>query len=185
MKHAYLPHLTPEEYLAFEEKSDAKHEYLAGQIYAMVGVKDVHNLIAGNIYSQLRTKLRGGPYRVFVSDVKVQVEKANAFYYPDIFVTCDPRDTDPYIKRHPCLIVEVISPSTEATDRREKLVNYRTLESLEEYLLVSQEQKLIDVYRKEAGGGWGVDTLTEGDVVQLMSLGVEFALAEVYEDVHF
>ncbi|MGH8467610.1 MAG: Uma2 family endonuclease [Gammaproteobacteria bacterium] len=157
MKHARLTHLTSEEYLASENDNPAKHEYVAGQLHAMVGVRDTHNAIALNVASQLRSTLRGGPCRVFMSDVKVRVEEADAFYYPDVFVTCDARDTDPYVKRYPSLVI-----ATEAIDRREKLLNYRKLPSLHEYVLIGSAQRWIEIYRLEADGSWTVATL-EGD----------------------
>ena len=92
--------------------------------------------------------------------MKIRVEAADAFYYPDVFVTCDPRDTEPYFKRFPCLIVEVLSPSTEAVDRREKLRHYRMLETLKEYMLVSIEERKVEIFRRELTGEWLVDTLT-------------------------
>jgi Uma2 family endonuclease len=184
MQHARLTYVSFEDYLAYEQRSDTRHEYVAGQIYAMVGTTDRHNVIAGNIYVALRAKLRGGPCRVFMSDVKVRIEKANASYYPDVFVTCDGRDLAPYVKYHPCLVVEVLSHSTEGTDRREKLLNYRQLDSLQEYLLVDSDRQRIEVYRREADGGWTVDTLSGDEKLELSSVAVALPLAEIYADVN-
>ena len=121
-----------EEYLQLEEKSEMRHEYLGGQIFAMSGGSKEHNLIAGNIYSRLRSHLRGSSCSVFMADMKVKIELANQandiFYYPDVVVTCDDQDQDRFFLNYPCLIIEVLSPSTETTDKREKLVNYKTLE---------------------------------------------------------
>jgi len=183
MQHARLTYVSYEDYLAYEQRSGDQHEYVAGQIYAMVGVTDRHNLIAGNIYVALRAKLRGGPCRVFMSDVKVRIEAADACYYPDVFVTCDGRDQDPYVKQHPCIVLEVLSPSTEGTDRREKLLNYRKLDSLQEYVLVASDRQRIEVYRREADGGWTVDTLSRDEVLELNSVAVALPLAEVYAEV--
>ena len=113
-QHARLTYISYEDYLAYEQHSGDKHEYVAGQIYAMVGTTDRHNLIALNIASYVRTQLRGSPCRVFMSDVKVRIEMADASYYPDVFVTCDGRDQDPYVKHYPCLVVEVLSPRPKA-----------------------------------------------------------------------
>ncbi len=183
MQHARLTYVSYEDYLAYEQRSDDKHEYVAGQVYAMVGTTDRHNLIALNIAAYLRTKLHGGPCRVFMSDVKVRIEVANASYYPDVFVTCDGRDLDPYVKRYPCMVVEVLSPSTEGTDRREKLLNYRQLDSLQEYVLVDSDRRRIEVYRREADGGWVVDTLSGDEALELKSVAVALPLAEVYAEV--
>ncbi len=116
-----------------------------------------------------------------MSDVKVRVEEADAFYYPDVFVTCDPRDTDPYIKRYPCLVLEVLSPSTEGIDRREKLLNYRKLQSLREYVLIGSEQRLIEIYRLDGEGSWTVATLEGDEGLELNSLCIEIPAAEIYQ----
>ena len=184
MKRARLTCFSVEDYLQFERASDVRHEYVSGQIFAMVGTTDAHNTAALNIASLLRDHLRGGPCRAYISDMKLRVDAADAFYYPDVFVTCDPRDSDsPHYKRFPSLIVEVLSPSTETLDRREKLRNYRTLETLQEYVLVSVEERTIEVFRREPTGEWTVDTLTEGDPVELHSVQLTLSVAQVYEDV--
>ncbi len=151
----------------------------------MAGASEEHNLIVGNIYALLRPHLRGTTCRPFVSDMKVKVEtqKVDIFYYPDILVTCDPQDNDRYVKTHPNLIVEVLSDSTETTDRREKLVNYQTLESLREYVLVSQDEIKVEVYRKDAQGNWSVQTLGKGDDVEFNSVGLTLTMTDIYEDV--
>jgi len=185
MKHARLTHLTSEEYLTSENDSPTKHEYVAGQLYAMVGVRDTHNAISLNVASRLRSTLRGGPCRVSMSDIKVRVEEADAFYYPDVFVTCDARDTDPYVKRYPSLVIEVLSPSTEAIDRREKLLNYRKVPSLHEYVLIGSEQRRIEIYRLEADGSWTVATLEGDEDLELSSVGTALPAEEIYQDVTF
>lgn len=183
MKHARLTYMTPEEYLALEQASDTRHDYVNGQMYAMVGVKDVHNRIALNIASFLRAALRGSACQVYMSDVKVRVAPANVYYYPDVFVTCDRADTDPYVKSHPCLVVEVLSPNTEGTDRREKLIHYRELPSLREYVLVGSETRQVEVYRRESDA-WTLDTLTEdNETFELQSVGQRMSVSEVYEGV--
>lgn len=130
--------LTVEEYLALEESAPVKHEYVAGTIHAMVGTTKRHNQIAGNIFAHLWNRTRSGPCRVYASDVKVRVE--DVFYYPDVMVACDPADDDPLVEHNPCLIVEVTPPSTESTDRREKMFNYREIPSLKAYLIVDQNR---------------------------------------------
>lgn len=143
-----------EEYLQLEQTSEIRHEYLGGQIFAMVGASEEHNLITTNIIALLRPHLRGSSCRAFVSDmkVKIEIEKADIFYYPDIIVTCDPQDNERYFKTRPSLIIEVLSPSTEITDRREKFLHYQTLENLQEYVLVSQDEIKVEVYHKDAQG---------------------------------
>jgi Uma2 family endonuclease len=142
------------EYLDGEQRSDIRHEYLAGRVYAMVGAGEKHNLIAGNLFFHLRAAARGKECGVFISDMKVRVAQNDAFYYPDVMVTCDAQDTEPLHKHTPCLIVEVLSPATESIDRREKLTAYRMLPSLRYYLLASQNQRRVEIYRRDGDGKW-------------------------------
>ena len=176
--------LTAEEYLKFEQDGDIRHEYVAGQIYAMAGASEEHNLITGNIFALIRPHLRGGTCRAFVADMKVKVEtqQADIFYYPDLLVTCDPEDNQKYFKTSPNLIVEVLSGSTETTDKREKRVNYQTIESLQEYVLVSQDEIKVEVYRRD-NDNWTVETLNTNDNLNLDSVGLNLTIADIYEDV--
>jgi Uma2 family endonuclease len=175
--------LTVDEYLETERASPVRHEYLAGQVYAMAGASDAHNRIALNIASRLLARARGGPCRVFMSDMKLRIEAANAFYYPDVFVTCDPEDPENYFKTHPCLIIEVTSPTTAVIDRREKLLAYKKIASLREYVLISQEEMSVEFYRLDRGGHWWVETLGAEDALKLESVEMEIAVKEIYEDV--
>lgn len=138
MQQAYLPSLSIDDYLAGELASEIRHEYVDGEVYAMAGAGRAHNLIVTNIVARLRVKARGTPCLVFATDMKVRVGAWNAFYYPDVAVSCDPSDDNEFYLTAPCLIVEVLSPSTEGIDRREKLLAHRTLESLREYVLIAQ-----------------------------------------------
>lgn len=183
MHHARLTRLNADDYLEGELKSDIRHEYVDGEVYAMAGAGEAHNLIALNVASRLRGAARGGPCRVFISDMKVRVAAWNAFYYPDVLAVCDASDTQTYFKEKPCLIVEVLSSSTESIDRREKMLAYRTLTSLREYVLIAQDKRQIEVYRRGEDGAWSLETLTEGDVLQLECVGATLSLDEVYEDV--
>jgi Uma2 family endonuclease len=128
--------LTVEEYLAGEERSEVRHEYLGDAVYAMAGASIEHNIISGNIYSSLRAHLRGKPCGAFMAAVKVRLEfvSDDVFYYPDVMVACDPRDTDRFFKRFPRGLIEVMSESTERIDRREKRLSYQQIETLEEYV---------------------------------------------------
>ena len=150
--------LTVEEYLKSEQDGEIRHEYVAGQIFAMAGASEEHNLIVGNIFALLRPHLRGSSCRAFVSDMKVKVkaQKADIFYYPDLLVTCDPNDRERYFKTNPNLIVEVLSDYTETTDKRENRINYQTIDSLQEYVLVSQDEIKVEIYRKDNKGNWTV-----------------------------
>ncbi|HYN79752.1 MAG TPA: Uma2 family endonuclease, partial [Lamprocystis sp. (in: g-proteobacteria)] len=136
--------ISVEEYLQGEPASPIRHEYIAGQVFAMAGAGEAHNRIAGNLFFHLRAATRGTPCGVFINDMKVRVTTHDAFYYPDVLLTCDPRDRESLYKEAPCLIAEVLSPSTEVIDRREKLIAYRTLEALRYYLLVAQDRRRVE-----------------------------------------
>jgi Uma2 family endonuclease len=172
--------LSPEDYLEGERHSMVRHEYVAGQLYAMTGASDTHNLIAGALYAALRARLRGGPCRVFIADMKVRT--AEAFYYPDVLVGCDPADTEPYYKTRPSLIVEVSSPSTERADALEKRVAYQGLDSLVEYALVAQERMEVLLYRRTLEG-WDLLTFGPGDRVAFRSVDLELPIEAIYEDI--
>lgn len=179
--------ITVEEYLNLEKDAQIRHEYVAGQIYAMTGSSREHNLIAGNILALLRPHLRGSSCRAFVSDMKVEIQtrsqRADFVYYPDVVVTCDPLDRERYFLTSPCLVVEILSPSTQATDKREKRINYQTIESLQEYVLVSQDETKVEIYRRDKNNNWTVETLNKDDSLQLNSVGLMLTMADVYEDV--
>ena len=177
--------LTVEEYLKLEQDAEIRHEYLAGRIYAMAGASEAHNLIVGNIFALLRPHLRGSSCRAFVSDMKVKVktQQADIFYYPDLLVTCDPNDNKKYFKINPSLIVEVLSDSTETTDKREKRINYQTIESLKEYVLVSQDEIKVEVYRRDNNDNWTVETLGKNDNLTLDSMELTLTMSDIYEDV--
>ncbi|MBD2484266.1 Uma2 family endonuclease [Planktothrix sp. FACHB-1365] len=177
-----LPLLTVENYLNAEANSQTRHEYVGGYVFAMAGASEEHNIIAGNILALLRPHLRGSSCRVFVSDMKVKVQD-DIFYYPDLLVTCNPQDNHRYFKTQPSLIIEVLSESTETTDRREKLMNYQTLDSLKEYVLVSQNQMQVEVYRQDDQGNWTIQILGQKDDLILESVGLTLTMAQIYEDV--
>jgi Uma2 family endonuclease len=174
-----LTPLSVEEYLEREKRSDVRHEFIEGYLYAMVGASRRHNLIALSIERMLHAALRGTPCRAFVSDLKVQV--GERFFYPDVVVSCS-GSLDEHIEREPKLIVEVLSPSTEARDRMEKRLAYQSLASLEEYVLVAQDRVHIEVYRR-GGPAWVVERYEAGDTARLESVGTSFATEQIYEDV--
>ncbi|MCZ6554331.1 MAG: Uma2 family endonuclease [SAR324 cluster bacterium] len=182
ISHARLPHISVEDYLDNEKTAEVKHEYVAGRVFAMVGASRAHNSIMLNLASLLRDHVESGPCQVFVADVKVRVDAVDAFYYPDVAVTCDPDDNDEYFLTRPCLIVEVLSPTTEATDRREKLLAYQTLPSLREYVLVDQREPHLEVFRRE-GRDWWRDTHAAGDRLTFGSVGLTLDVDAVYRGV--
>jgi Uma2 family endonuclease len=175
-----------DDYLQGEQQSQIRHEYVAGRVFAMAGAGETHNRIAGNLFFHLRAATRGTPCGVFISDMKVRVTAHEVFYYPDVILTCDPTDREPLYKTAPCLIAEVLSKSTEAIDRREKLLAYRALPSLRYYLLVSQDRPLVELYRREPDGGWRVDVCEDGALAfDCGGLELRLTLADLYEDVAF
>jgi len=136
-------------YLAWEERQAEKHEYLSGEVFAMVGARREHVVLAGNLFASLKQRLRGGPCQAYVSGLKLHVEAADAFFYPDVMVSCDPRDrTSGQYINHPTLIVEVLSDSTAAFDRGNKFAAYRTLDSLQEYVLVDIKARRVETFRR-------------------------------------
>lgn len=174
--------MTPEEYLAYEAESPVKHEYVQGEVFAMSGTTKNHNLVTSNMHVMLRTALRGGPCRAYIAEVKVRVESANAYFYPDVHATCDPRDhDDPLVSRHPSVIVEVLSDSTADYDRGGKFAMYRQLESLREYVLVDSREQRVDVFRRSEHG-WVYVPLEAGDTLSLESVGVTVPVAALYEE---
>lgn len=172
-----------EEYLEGEKISEIRHEYVNGEVYTMSGTNRRHNIIASNAHGRLRSHLRGGECQSYIVDVKVYVAAHNSFYYPDVVVTCDPQDNDEYIIKQPRLIVEILSPSTEMTDRREKLFAYQKIESLIEYIIIEQDKVGAIRYFRNAQGQWLKEELAADEVLTLESVELRFSLAELYEDV--
>ena len=178
-----LVHVSVEDYLEGEKTGPVRHEYVAGQVFAREGVSARHNGIALNLATRFRRHVRGGPCRVFMSAMKVRIEALDLFYYPDVIVSCDPEDRAEFFVNRPCLIVEVTSPSTEATDRREKLLAYIKLDSLREYVLIAEDEVKADVYHRDEKGYWWFETLTEIDELRMESVGLNIPLLELYEDI--
>ncbi len=173
------------EYLEAELKSEVRHEYFDGEVFAMAGASEEHNFIAGNLYSMIRQKLKGNSCKVFMSDMKVRVKvkETDIFYYPDVMVTCDPLDRDRYSKTSPSLIIEVLSKNTRLIDKREKLLSYQNILSLQEYILISQDEIKVEVYRLNEKGSWIKETLIKGDELQLNSIDLTLTMNDIYEDV--
>jgi len=179
------PTMSVEEYFELEENNpDTRYEYLDGYVYMMSGGSANHATISGNIYAILKSFLRGGPCRVYNSDMKVRVSEKR-YFHPDVTVTCDPRDRGTAdLIQSPRLVIEVLSPSTEAHDRGRKLQCYLACPSIEEYLLVDTRSVRIEIYRKEQKK-WVYDAFGADDEVELTTLGVRFPVIDAYEDVIF
>jgi len=177
-----------EEYLAWDELQPGRHEYVGGEVYAMVGTRAWHNIIAGNAYVWLRQVLRGGPCRVYITDHKLQVSEAGDHLYPDVMVTCDPRDQpgaeDRFI-RHPWLVVEVLSDSTAAYDRGRKFELYRTIDTLTHYLLIEQDRPHADLFFKNPQGQWVLQPMADTDEMLIEQLGSPWPVSGLYDEVDF
>jgi Uma2 family endonuclease len=179
-------YFTPEEYFDWEEKQLERHELIDGFVYAMSGGTQNHSAIKLNIGSLIQAHLRGSQCRVFNSDLKVNIVKTSNYTYPDLSVTCDDRDREStkYIT-YPCLIVEVLSSSTEAYDRGKKFEKYRRNPSLIDYVLVSSEEIAIDIYHKNNAGDWVILSYREGDQVELKSIDLIVPIEQFYEEIVF
>lgn len=182
----YTPMAT-EDYLQLEARSPLRHEYINGEIFAMTGGSLRHNVIALSLASALRTHLHNTPCRAFMNDVRVRVLKTNAYYYPDILVNCG-RDTQAMDLASgevddAVLIVEILSQSTEAIDRREKLLAYRTLPSLAEYTLISQDDARVEIHRRRGDIGWEKIEYSGDEIVELASVKLQISMRDIYEGV--
>lgn len=179
-------YISPEEYLELEETSSIKHEYRQGQVYAMAGASNTHVIISGNVFAMLRNYLRVKGCQAYISDTKAHIEKMDIYYYPDVIVSCDSRDKAfNNFLRYPCLIIEVLSPTTEAFDRGDKFADYRNLTTLQEYVLVSQNKINVDVFRRNLEGQWVLYSYGKEENLHLASVDFQCSINDVYEDVSF
>ena len=200
--HAAQTRLTPEEYIAFERKAlpDSeiiRHEYLNGELIAMSGASRAHNLITGNIFGELRTLLRGSGCETYANEMRVSSPLTSSYFYPDVVVVCEePRFEDEVFDTllNPIILVEVLSPSTEAYDRGEKFAHYRQLASLQEYILVAQDKVFVEHYRRQekqgtapvTGKDWIFTDFQElEEILSLTSIQCDLPLQEIYERVAF
>ncbi|HMO64874.1 MAG TPA: Uma2 family endonuclease [Verrucomicrobiota bacterium] len=171
-------------YLALEEHAAERHELVGGVMYAMAGETTTHNLITQNLFLAVHGRVRGRGCRPFFNGVKLRLPVATTFYYPDLMVTCDPRDTDERFIQHPRLIIEVLSESTQATDRREKLFAYLQIPTMEEYVLVSSLTREVVVHRRAEG--WEPRPLpSDAPELPLATLDLRLPLDRIYEGVTF
>ncbi|RUS93607.1 hypothetical protein DSM106972_095970 [Dulcicalothrix desertica PCC 7102] len=196
----FIP-MSPQEYLSWEEQQPIKYEYVNGEVFAMTGRTLPHNSVALNLASALKNHLRGKGCKVFMADAKLGISKKGPYHYPDVMVTCDERDlTSRKIVQFPCLIVEVLSPGTEAYDRGTKFRHYRRLKTLKEYVLIDAEKICLECYRINERGKWELTsylidetdetikvTNTEVDEIEvcLTSVDFNFPISLLYEDVVF
>lgn len=184
MQTAEQIHLSAEEFLAWEETQTEKHEFVAGEVFAMTGARREHVVVSGNIFAALKQRLRGTPCKTYIADLKLHVEAADAFFYPDVMVSCDQKDnTAKQFIANPKVIVEVLSESTADYDRGGKFVAYRKLDSLQEYLIVDVDNRRVECFRRTNHNDWLLhDYVGEADC-ELTSLGLSLPMAEIFEDI--
>jgi Uma2 family endonuclease len=178
-----LPRMTVEEYLQFEAAAPTKHEYVAGEVYAMSGVTRRHARIVMNITGRLWGAARGGPCEVISVDVKLRAA-TDRIYYPDVMVLCTPGPDEDVVLHDPCLLVEVTSPSTARTDRSEKLGAYQGVPSLRAYLIVDHRRRRVERHWRDAAGAWQRDEIVGEGRVPVPCPATELALDDIYEGVH-
>ena len=178
--------MTAQEFLAWDANEPLRHEFVRGDVFAFADAEERHVMVTGNVYVALRAHLRGTSCRTFITDMKLRVEAADCYFYPDVIVTCSSVDAaDPLIKREPVLVlvVEVLSPSTAAYDRGDKFAAYRLLPSLREMLLVDPDSRRCDLYRKGADGLWVLHTFEPGQAVRLQSVGLDLGAEALWDEV--
>jgi Uma2 family endonuclease len=176
------------EYLKLEETAKEKHEYIAGRAYAMTGASFAHNIIVANLMRVLHDPVRRSGCYVVSNDMKVKIATLDSYYYPDVIVTCEKPAPTAVCVTAPHLIVEVLSPTTMSIDRREKLLAYRSIESLTEYVLVNQDKMEVEIYRKNDASSWKRTEYKANDTVQFHSLPcgtLQIPIASVYDGLDF
>lgn len=180
----YPPQMTAEAYLLWESQQEMRHEYFDGEIFAMSGGTLSHNDLAINVLSLLRPTVRANGCRINMSDAKVNVTRLNAYFYPDLVVSCHPTDlTAQNALTEPALIVEVLSPSTRDYDRGDKFKSYQALSSLQEYVLIDSDRIAVEYFRRGEGRMWLYTRYEAGETLELQSLGIEVSVDAIYEGV--
>jgi Uma2 family endonuclease len=178
--------LTAAEFLTWEIAQPERHEFVNGEVFAMAGAEDRHVTVAGNLYILLRQHLSGTPCRTFMSDMRLQIAAANAYFYPDVMVTCSSTDAaSSMTKSEPVLLVEVLSASTAAYDRGDKFAHYRRITTLQEYVLIDIDTRSTDVYRKGADGLWVLHPFEAAQTVRLASINVDITAQALFAEVEF
>ncbi len=183
------PYYSLEDYFALEERGEGKHEYFRGEIFAMTGGTERHNLITGNVIGELRNQLRGKGCKVYPSDLRVKIEATGLYTYPDTLVICGPvqfEGTRRDSVTNPVLIAEVLSPSTEGYDRGRKFQQYREIPSLRAYLLIAQDAMRVEYYARQNGQEWRfTDYITPEARIHLEAVDATVTLADIYDQVQF
>ena len=177
--------LSVEDYLEGEKISPVRHEYVEGEVFAMAGASDNHARVVRNIMAELTFRLRDSNCEPFSNDIKVRVTQ-KVYYYPDILVSCEDSPENPYFRNHPILIIEVASPSTEKIDRREKLLFYQQMPSVQEYAIIDQRKINIELHRRQPDATWITYYFDESDTeIEFQSVEMTLPLTEIYRRVRF
>lgn len=181
-----IAYITPDEYLKSERGAEVRHEYVDGSIYSMAGESRRHNRIALKLAMLFENHLEATDCETYFEGVNLQIN-ARTYYYPDVLVTCETeKDDDKYIIRFPSLIVEVLSPSTASTDKREKLLAYKTLDSVQEYAIVWQDEKRVELHRRQDATNWLTFFFTQdNDEIEFDSIKFQTTVAEIYRGISF
>jgi Uma2 family endonuclease len=177
--------MTAAEYFIWEQTQTDRHEFWDGEVIAMSGGTRNHNRVSANFFRLLDDALSNRHCEVYINDVKVQIEPNRKFFYPDVVVTCDEREDDPMLVQFPCLIIEVLSPSTEAYDRGIKFAQYRRSSTLQEYVLVQVDEPMVEVFRRNQAGEWVLSEYNLTDHLLLKSINIEIAIADIYRQIEF
>lgn len=178
------PVFSAADYLAWEAAQAERHEFVAGEVFAMAGAEDRHVTVAMNLAFALRGHLDGGPCRTYMSDMRLFVAACQSYFYPDVLVTCSDKDRHSrLVKTEPALIIEVLSPGTRAYDRGLKLSHYCQLPSLQEYLLIDIDSRCCELHRLGADGLWVLHTFGKGQAVTLASVGLSLSAAQIFAQV--
>ncbi|HYI14417.1 MAG TPA: Uma2 family endonuclease [Thermomicrobiales bacterium] len=178
------PILTVNEYLALNETSTIRHEYIDGHIYALAGASKRHNDIVINVVTRFREAARRSECRVRTLEIMLRVSESR-YYFPDVLVACNPDDIHDRAIADPCVVVEVLSPSTEQVDQREKLFAYKTIESLRAYYIVHQDRMTVENHWRDEDGNWWHGTLHAVGTLHVPCLDTDLPLADIYEGVTF
>lgn len=172
------------EFITWENAQPGKHEFVAGEVFAMVGARRIHVTVTLNVATRLKEHLRGGPCRAFMADMKLEVQTADAIFYPDVLVTCHPDDLQAdMVMHHPTALIEVLSDSTAAYDRGDKFAYYRQIDSLKEYALIDPEHQRVEVFRRMDNGDWLLAASESNQGLVLKSLDFTAGLDAVFEDI--
>jgi Uma2 family endonuclease len=175
--------MTFEEYLEFEKQAETRHEFVDGFVFAMAGATDTHNHLTGSIFARAYLAALNTSCYIYKENMKLRTPDGTG-YYPDIFAVCDPNDSDSMAKSTACFIVEVLSDSTQDLERGEKWLRYQQMRELQNYILVLQQQRRLEVYTRQTDGSWRYEVLEHRGVLELPCLNLSITLDEIYERVN-